>query len=134
MFWGPWLALTRSIGAFTPDVFLPLVHRLNRNMAPIKSAMMPISLLSMIPVLVVSYAARAAMFITTLAALILFAVALLVTVFIEAPIVKQIGAWTVPTLPGDWTQLRDRWGVFHVVRVDAAAAGLICLLAGAIFF
>jgi uncharacterized membrane protein len=60
-------------------------------------------------------------------------VALLVTVLIEVPIVKQIETWTASTLPGNWEQLRDRWGAFHVVRVIAALAGLVLLVVGAIY-
>jgi hypothetical protein len=62
-----------------------------------------------------------------------FAVALLVTVLIEVPIVKQITTWTVETLPENWTQLRDRWGSFHIIRVVAGVAGVAFLVAGAIF-
>jgi hypothetical protein len=44
----------------------------------------------------------------TMAGFALFLAALLVTIIIEVPIVKQIEAWTVSTLPENWQQLRDR--------------------------
>jgi hypothetical protein len=54
-------------------------------------------------------------------------------VIIEVPIVQQIDKWTVSTLPGNWQQLRDRWGSFHLIRVTASIVGLALLAAGAIF-
>jgi hypothetical protein len=132
MFLGPWLALTISIRTFEPDVFLAIVRRLNTNMARIMTALLPASLLSMVPLLALSYGVRPDMFAATLAAFGLFVLALLVTLLVEVPIVRQIGTWTVPTLPGDWRNLRDRWGAFHVVRVVASLAGFVFLVVGAI--
>jgi uncharacterized membrane protein len=134
MFLGPWLALTRSMATFQPDVFLALVDRLNRNMALIMTVLMPVTLLSMIPVLFFTLVDQPGAFSLTLAAFVLFIVALLVTVLIEVPIIKQIVTWTVATLPDNWQRLRNRWGAFHVVRVVAGIAGLTCLVAGAIFY
>jgi intracellular septation protein A len=62
-----------------------------------------------------------------------FIVALLVTVLVKVPIVKQILTWTARTLPGNWQQLRDRWGAFHIVRVIAGIGGLVLVAGGAIF-
>jgi hypothetical protein len=58
---------------------------------------------------------------------------LIVTVVIEVPIVRQIDTWTTSSLPGDWQALRDRWGAFHSLRTVPALAGLVLLVAGAIF-
>jgi hypothetical protein len=46
LYWGPWLALTRSMATFDPETFLVIVKRLNRNMAPIMTILMPVALLS----------------------------------------------------------------------------------------
>lgn len=132
LFWGPWLALTRSMATFEPNIFLAMVDRLNRNMAPIMSVLMPISLLSLIPVLLITFGGRPVAFYLTLAALVLFVIALLVTVLIEVPIVKQMATWTVATLPSNWRQLRDRWGAFHIVRVISGLLGLALVVAGAL--
>lgn len=133
MFWGPWLALSRSMKTFAPDVFLAIVHRMSPNMASIMTVMMPLGLLSMIPILALSYGRRPATFYLTLGGFALFAGALLVTLIIEVPIVKQIETWTVRTLPERWWRLRDRWGAFHVVRVATSGAGLLLLVAAAIY-
>jgi hypothetical protein len=133
MFFGPWFALTISVRTFEPDVFLAIVRRLNTNMARIMTVLLPLALLSMIPVLFFSYDMRPNIFYSTLVAFALFVVALLVTMLIEVPIVQQIVTWTVATLPGNWQILRDRWGAFHIVRVVASLAGFILLAAAFVY-
>ena len=133
MFHGPWVALSRSMKTFTPDVFLAIVDRMNRNMAPVMTVLMPATLLSITPVLFLSYREQPRIFYLNAIALALFIIALVVTVFVEVPIVEKIVTWTVPTLPGNWQQVRDRWTKFHVIRVIAGLASLILLVIAAIF-
>jgi VIT1/CCC1 family predicted Fe2+/Mn2+ transporter len=130
MFWGPWLALTRSMRTFTPEIFLAIVNRMNRNMASVMTILMPAALLSMVPVLFLTYREQSEIFYLTLAGFALFVVALLVTVLVEVPIVRQIETWTAATMPADWQQLRDRWGAFHLIRIATSAAGVLLLLVG----
>lgn len=132
MFVGPWVALSRSIATFEPAVFLAIVRRMDRNMAQVMRVLMPAALLSMVPLLIVSYG-RAPKVWLNAAGFLLFVVALLVTMLVEVPIVKQIVSWTVATLPDDWQRLRDRWSAFHLVRIGAAMMGLVLLLVAAIF-
>src|SRR5450432_3477937 len=80
MYWGPWLALSRSMATFDPEVFLPIVDRMNRNMAPLMTVLMPVALLSTVPVLVLTYREGPETFFLTLTALLLFVLTLLVTV------------------------------------------------------
>ena len=133
MYWGPWLALSRSISTFEPNVFLAIVDRLNRNMASLMTILLPIALLSTIPVLILSYSTLPKIFYLTLMGLVCFIVTLLVTVLVEVPIVKQIVGWTVSSLPGNWRQLRDRWGAFHLARIIPSLVGLVLLFVAAIF-
>jgi uncharacterized membrane protein len=133
MFHGPWIALSRSIRTFTPEVFLAIVDRMNRNMAPVMTVLMPATLLSIIPVLLLSFHQDPNTFWLSATAFVLFIVALAITVFIEVPIVEKIVTWTIPTLPANWQQLRDRWARFHVVRVIAGLTSLVLLVIGAIF-
>ena len=97
------------------------------------TVLMPAALLSMVPVPFISYNEQLRTFYLTLTGFGLFIVALLVTMLVEVPIVKQIETWTASTLPGNWQQLRDRWGAFHVIRIAASIAGLVLLMVGAIF-
>jgi uncharacterized membrane protein len=133
MYWGPWLALSRSMRTFKPEVFLDIVDRMNRNMESLMTILTPVALLSIAPVLFFSYNDQPRTFYLTLTGFALFIVALLVTMIVEVPIVKQIVTWTPGTLPDNWQQLRDRWGSFHIIRVVAGIGGLILLVAGAIF-
>jgi hypothetical protein len=132
MFVGPWAALSRSIATFEPDVFLAIVRRMDRNMAQVMRVLMPAALLSMVPLLIVSYGTEPKVRLNA-AGFLLFVVALLVTLLVEVPIVKQIVSWTVATLPDDWEQIRDRWSAFHLVRIGTAMVGLVLLLVAAIF-
>ncbi|MBA2612654.1 MAG: DUF1772 domain-containing protein [Bacteroidetes bacterium] len=133
MYWGPWLALTRSLKSFDAKVFLVIVKRLNQNMAPLMTVLSPLSLLTTILVLIISYNNQIATFYFTLVGFVLFLIALIVTVAIEVPIVKQIVTWTESTLPANWEQQRDRWAKFHLIRVISGIVGLIFLLAGILF-
>ncbi len=74
-----------------------------------------------------------AAFFATLACLALFIVALVVTLAVEVAIGNRIRAWTLDSLPADWREQRDRWEVFHAVRTAASVAGLVLLVAGALF-
>jgi uncharacterized membrane protein len=133
MFHGPWVALSRSMRSFTPNVFLAIVDRMNRNMAPVMTVLMPATMLSLVPVLLLSYHQRPRVFYLNATAFVLFVVALMVTVFVEVPIVEEIVTWTVSTLPENWQQLRDRWTRFHVIRVVAGLVSFVVLVIAAIF-
>lgn len=130
LYWGPWLALTRSLRTFDANVFLAIVQRLNQNLAPVMTVLTPLALLSTLPTLISTSGSQPTTFYLTLAGFVCFLVALIVTVRIEVPIVMQMTTWRASALPPNWTEVRDRWGHFHVVRVVAGVAGLVFLLAG----
>jgi hypothetical protein len=132
VFWGPWVALTRSLATFEPSAFLAIGRRLTLNLAPLMTILMPVALLSTVPVLVLSHGDRPTTFAATLAGAGLFTVALVVTVAVEVPIAVQIRTWSTDTLPADWQRLRDRWASVHVIRVLAGVLGLALLVFGAI--
>ena len=131
MYWGPWLALTRSMNTFEPEIFLAVVQRLAKNMAPIMTFLTPIALLSTLPVLFLAYGVRSDIFYLTLAALFLFVFTLIVTMSVEVPIVMKIVTWTPTSLPENWQELRDRWGAFHLLRVIPSLVGLSLMVIGA---
>ncbi|QDK82348.1 DUF1772 domain-containing protein [Spirosoma sp. KCTC 42546] len=133
MYWGPYLALSRSLNTFEPETFLTITHRLNQNMAGLMTYLTPLGLLSTLPTLYLSFGRQQPTFWLTLAGFICFLAALLVTVWIEVPIVMQIVSWDPSALPANWTHLRDRWVNFHWIRVMGGLVGLAFLTAGAIF-
>ncbi|WP_461074026.1 DUF1772 domain-containing protein [Spirosoma horti] len=133
MYWGPWLALSRSLNTFEPRVFLAITHRLNQNMAGLMTYLTPIGLLSTLPTLYLTFGSQPTTFWLTLGGFVGFLIALLVTVWVEVPIVMQIVRWDPLSLPANWMQLRDRWMSFHWIRVVGGLMGLSLLGAGAIF-
>jgi hypothetical protein len=132
VFWGPWLALTRSIKTLPPETFLVVVHRLDKNLGGVMGVLFPVTLLSMIPVLALT-ATQPVTFVLEVTGFLLFVLALVVTAAVEVPIVKQIRGWTPSTMPADWEQLRDRWVSFHVLRVLPGIVGVVLLTAGALW-
>ena len=82
------------------------------------TVLMPAALLSMVPVLFFSLNEGPRTFYLTLV------VALLVTVLVEVPIVKQIEKWTVSTLPGNSYLLEQYpWGNHAAIRKQSAVSG-----------
>jgi hypothetical protein len=132
VFWGPWLALTRSMRTLTPAVFLTIVHLLDRNLGRNMTVLFPVTLLTICAVAALSFASTTA-FVLTLASLALFVVTLIVTAAVEVPIVAQIRGWTVTSMPTNWQTLRDRWLAFHLLRVIPGMLGLALLVAGALW-
>jgi ABC-type phosphate transport system permease subunit len=98
VFWGPWLAVSRSMNSFSPTVFLALVQRMDRNLGSVMGVLMPVALASMIAVLVNSYRSRPETFSPTLFGFALFLMTLLVT------------AWRYRSsrrsVPGQWRRCR----------------------------
>jgi uncharacterized membrane protein len=130
VYWGPWLALSRSFRCFEAEVFLPVVHQMDRNLSTPMTALTPPAVLSILPVLAVSLHQHRQSFTLTLIGLLCLIATVLVTVVIEVPIVEQFRGWTLATLPAGWQELRDRWVRFHLLRVAGGLAALIFLLAG----
>ena len=133
MYLAPWVALSRSMHTFTPEVFLAVVGRLNRNMAPFMTVLLPLTLLSLLSVTLLACGHAPLLAWTGLANLLLSALTLAVTVGIEVPIVQQIVTWTASGMPENWRQLRDRWVHFHLYRIVPAALGLVLLAVGVVF-
>jgi uncharacterized membrane protein len=132
VFWGPWLALTRSIGTFAPEVFLTVVHRLDRNLGRNMTVLFPLALASVVAVLILTIREPIS-FLLELGAFLLLVLTLVVTAAIEVPIVTRIRGWTASTLPTDWQQQRDRWVSFHLLRVIPGIAALGLLVGGALW-
>lgn len=134
VYWGPWIALTRTIATFEPAVLLPLVARLSANLAPVMTVLMPLALLSTLAVVVVAAFGHPVTLILTGAAFVLLALTLVVTMVVEVPIVKAIETWTPATLPDDWRARRDRWVSFHLLRVIPGVLALALLAVAAVIY
>ena len=131
IYWGPWIALTRSIARLDVEIFLPVVSMLNANLAGLMTVLVPVALLGQVGLLIVDFG-RALSFTLAAIAFVLFLVTVVVTVLTEVPIVKQIVTWQTETVPGNWRELRDRWASFHLLRVLPGLAALALYVAAAI--
>ena len=134
VFWGTWLGLSRSMSSLSAETFLEVGHAMIGNLGTIMALLMPVAMLSTLPVLYLLYRRRPKRFYSTLIGFLLFAVALLITLLVEVPLDFQFQQWTASTLPANWQQLRDRWELFHLLRSWFAVIGLAFLLAGALFW
>ena len=133
VYWGPWLALSRSMDTFSADVFIAITHRMDKNLGGIMGVLMPLTLLSIVPVMLLSFTVSPVTFVLATAAFALFILTAVVTMAVEVPIVIKIRTWNTDALPNDWRLLRDRWVSFHLIRVLGGFAGLALLLAAALF-
>jgi hypothetical protein len=62
-----------------------------------------------------------------------FLAAGLITRFLNQPINAIVMAWLPAAPPADWTDLRDSWRHWHVVRLMCGVGGLLLLIvAGAV--
>lgn len=133
VFWGTWLGLSRSMTSLSPETFLEVGHAMIGNLGTIMALLMPAAMLATLPVLYLQYRRRSKAFYPTLAGLLLFIAALLITLIVEVPIDGLIEQWTLNSLPANWQELRARWEFFHVIRSWISVAGLALLLIGALF-
>lgn len=134
VFWGTWFSLSRSIASIPPGTFLSIGRIIIGNLAGPMPILMPLALLSTLPVLFLLYRQKLLKgFYLTLVGLMLFVVALLATLLVNVPIDKQIAKWTIETLPSDWESLRLRWGFYHAVRMLASLMGFGIILISALF-
>ena len=130
VFWGTWFSLSRSMAAITPGTFLEVGRLMITNLGGPMSLLMPSALLSALVLCVLLFRGRqtrANLFAS--AALVLMAIALVITLVVNVPIDRQIQAWTTDALPSDWRAIRDRWEFYHGLRTVVSLGALTCLFA-----
>jgi uncharacterized membrane protein len=133
VFWGTWFSLARSITAIAPATFLEIGRIMIGNLAVPMSILMPLALLSTLPVLFLLYRQKSMpAFYLTLGGLALFVVALAITLLVNVPIDDQLMQWTAQTLPSDWEAVRDRWEFYHVLRTFVSLGGLALVVGAAL--
>jgi len=131
--WGTWFSLARSITSITPETFLAIGKIMIGNLALPMSILMPIALLSTFPALFLLYQQKSMLaFYLTLGGLVLFVVAVAITLVVNVPIDNQIKQWTVQTLPPNWEAIRDRWEFYHAVRTFVSLGGLALIVGAAL--
>jgi archaellum biogenesis protein FlaJ (TadC family) len=66
-------------------------------------------------------------FITLLVAALFFFSCILITRFGNKPIDDIVLTWSANSLPNNWTELRDKWWSFHIMRTIAELAALFLI-------
>jgi hypothetical protein len=66
-------------------------------------------------------------FITLLIATVFFIACILITRFGIKPIDEMVMTWTSDSLPGNWTELRDKWWSLHIMRTIAELVALFLI-------
>jgi uncharacterized membrane protein len=132
VFWGTWFSLSRTMYQLTPGTFIIIGKQIMQNVAPGMSIMMPLGITGVLVLLLMAGRRKKAHFYWLLSTLILFVLALAITLFIEVPIDNQIKTWTPDALPIDWKAIRDRWQFYHTDRTFLCLAGITCYLMAAI--
>ena len=66
-------------------------------------------------------------FIPLLFASLFFISCIIISRFGNQPINKEIMTWTSGTVPGNWSELRDQWWTFHIIRTISELIAL-CLV------
>ena len=95
------------------------------NLGGPMSVLLPAALASSVVVLILLFRRnRIAAFYLAMVGLLLMVAALTITLAVNVPIDVLINQWTVNTLPGDWTAIRDRWQFFHTIRTFASVGAL----------
>ena|SRR6185503_17600756 len=131
VFWGTWFSLSRTMETVSPPTFLEIGKQFIANLAWPMRILMPLALVSTLPVLY--FLPRSSTpFYYTLIALLLMSIALIITVAIEVPIDNMIKVWTIETLPSNWMALRERWEFYHVIRTFISIGAFSFLLGGAL--
>ena len=64
-------------------------------------------------------------FISLIIAAVFFIACILITRFGNKPIDDKVITWTKDTIPDNWTELRDNWWSFHILRTIAEVIALI---------
>jgi hypothetical protein len=104
------------------------------NLGDPMAVLMPLTLVSALPVLFVLYRLhQRAGFLLVLAGVALLVVALVITLSVNVPIDYAISGWTENTLPSDWTSIRNRWETYHAARTFISLAGFGCALAAVLW-
>jgi uncharacterized membrane protein len=128
VFWGTWFSLSRSMPAITPATFLEVGRLMIANLGGPMRVLMPAALLSALLLCVLLFRGRhtrATLF--ACAALVLMAIALVITLVVNVPIDRQIQSWTLTALPPEWKGIRARWEFYHGLRTLVSLAALTSL-------
>jgi uncharacterized membrane protein len=131
VFWGTWFTLTRSLDHFPPDNFIRIGKTIIGNVAWPMRILMPVTLLCLLWLCIITRKEQPRFYfvVTSFA---LMVMTLIITVGVEVPIDNEIKTWTTETIPSNWTDLRERWSIFHALRTFTSILSFITLAWGCV--
>ncbi len=129
VFWGTWFSLSRTMYELPSEIFITIGKEIMKNVAIPMSIIMPASIIGLLILFVGSWKTKSVYFYCILTALILFIIALVITVAVEVPIDNQIKTWSVIKIPPDWPNIRERWEFYHTIRTFVSLAGIAFFIA-----
>ena len=93
----------------------------------IRTLMVSLVILSTIITILSAYLQRhdKSTFIFLILAAVLFITCILITRFGNKPIDDMVITWTKDAIPDNWTELRDNWWSFHILRTIAEIIALL---------
>jgi hypothetical protein len=131
--WGTWLSLARTMTEYDAVTFLTDGQHMIDNLAIVMAVLMISAVaIGLATVVLLFRSGSTVSGWLALAALVLMAGVMAVTLAVEVPIDNQIKTWTVDTLPPDWTAIRARWAAFHTFRTFLALGSVAVALGAAL--
>lgn len=130
VFWGPWLALHRTLNVFTKEEFIKITKTMAVNLGRPMQLLMPLVLLFLTASVMLSPNKNAISFYLFLASFSCFVITLVVTLTTELPIVNKVKQWTNGSAPQNWEEIRNKWVRFHLLRVFPAITGFSLYIIG----
>lgn len=132
VFWGTWFAQGRTMDALSAATFLENGRMYIANLAAPMRVLLPSSILATFLAAFLARRRGPGAFYGALAAGLIMAAALAITLGVNVPIDDRIKSWTLDTLPADWERIRDRWETFHCLRAWLSIAGFAALAGGSL--
>jgi Domain of unknown function (DUF1772) len=119
-----------------PGAAFTLVHQgIVKTLTPVMIVLMPLTVLSSLPVLIVvsrSEVQPSFHFLAVIAGMGFTVAAVAATAIVIGPINRVIGSWSVKGPPATYIQYRERWQRYHALRTVFAVLGLVGQLLGAV--
>jgi len=128
LFWGTWFSLSRTMYELPPETFLTIGKRIIKNVALPMSIIMPASIIGLLTLCIMSWKTKSVYFYCIFATLLLFIIALIITVAVEVPIDNQVKTWSAASIPFDWQYIRNRWEHYHTIRTLVSLSGIVFFL------
>jgi uncharacterized membrane protein len=129
-----WIGLGRAMSRLSASAYIEFHQHTNHTFDPYMPTVV-IGALAGGVVLAVMYGVHSIPGQLAAAGAVCYALVLIITLFTNLPINKQIAHWSIQNPPHEWAQMRARWIRFHVIRtlfsVPALAIYLLAAMSNA---